>query len=215
MSENIKLICPPDDWKNARLISISERSTLYWLCRQLGLTYNYDPTNGGKVYVGLPKAKKAAGSEAPKNADNVLRFTMRLPKTAAGSIIDGVITLNGKMYKACSGCAGSQVFGTYWITGRSPIPPGKEYRVDLQWTYSDLAGINGRYYHILPDPIERGDGSGLRRTEIGMHQDNGVPGTSGCIGVVNDDWSKLCRALDELAKFNRYLDLEVEYICRD
>ena len=81
MSENIKLICPPDDWKNARLISVSERSTLYWLCRQLGLTYNYDPTNGG--------------------------------------IIDGVITLNGKMYKACSGCSRSCRRGSRGCQSRS------------------------------------------------------------------------------------------------
>ena len=216
--ENIKLICPPDNWKSARLISISERSTLYWLCQQLGLTYKYDPTNGGKVYVGLPREKKPA-ADAPvktaKTADNTLRFTMRLPKAALGGIIDGVITLNGKMYKACSGCVGGQIYGSYWVTGCSPIPPGKDYRVDLQWSYSDLTGINGRYYHILPDPIIEDAAPHRRRTEIGLHQDNGTPGTSGCIGVVNGDWSKLCKELDELAKFNRYLNLEVEYLCLD
>ena len=212
----MKLVCPPEDWKNCREIDEAQRSLFYWAARQLGLAYRYDPTGEGKIYLGLPKKEaKAAPAVSNKTNDGVLRFTMRLPKKATNAIIDGVIMLNGKMYKACSGCVGSQVYGTYWITGRSPIPPGKDYKIDLQWHYSDLTGINGRYYHILPDPIERGDGSGLRRTEIGLHQDNGVPGTSGCIGVVNGDWSKLCNALDELAKFNRYLKLEVEYLCRD
>lgn len=211
----MKLICPPDDWKNCREIDAAQRSLFYWMSQQLGLTYNYDPTGGGKIYIGLPREKKAASPAPAKAGDNVLRFTMRLPRKATAAIIDGVIMLNGQMYKACSGCMGAQVYDSYWISGRSPIPPGKEYKIDLQWSYSDLTGIKGRYYHILPDPIERGDGSGLRRTEIGLHQDNGVPGTSGCIGVVNGDWGRLCNALDELAKFNRYLKLEVNYLCRD
>lgn len=213
MSENIKLICPPDNWKNPRLISVSERSTLHWLCQQLGLAYKHD-SSGGKVYVGLSKEQKAAAAAPAKAEDSTLRFTMRLPKSSADAIIDGVITLNGKMYKACSGCPGHQIFGSYWTVARSPIPPGQGYKVDLQWTYSDLAGINGRYYHILPDPIVD-SATGRQRTEIGLHQDNGAPGTSGCIGVVGSDWSRLCNALDELAKFNRYLQLEVEYLCQD
>ncbi len=213
----MKLVCPPEDWKNCREIDAAQRSLFYWVAQQLGLTYRCDPTGEGKIYLGLPKGKAAANA-APiasnKSNDDVLRFTMRLPQKTASSIIDGVIMLNGQMYKACSGCVGSQVYGAYWITGRSPIPPGKDYKVDLQWTYSDLTGISGRFYHILPDPIEKGDGSGLRRTEIGLHQDNGVPGTSGCIGVVGSDWSRLCNVLDELAKFNRYLELEVNYLCQ-
>lgn len=218
MSDNIKLICPPENWKNARTISSAEHDTLHWLCQQLGLTYKYD-SSAAKVYVGLPAEQKASvAAPAPskaqaKNDDNTLRFTMRLPKTASSGIIDGVITLHGKMYKACSGCPGYQIFGSYWSVARSPIPPGQDYKVDLKWTYSDLAGINGRYYHILPDPIVDAS-TGRQRTEIGLHQDNGAPGTSGCIGVVNGDWSKLCQELDELAKFNRYLKLEVSYLCQ-
>lgn len=212
----MKLVCPPEDWKNCREIDEAQRSLFYWAAQQLGLTYSCDPTGEGKVYLGLPKGKAAADpapSAGGKTGDNVLRFTMRLPRYPCG-IIDGVIMLNGQMYKACSGCPGSQILGNYWDIGHSPIPPGKDYEIDLQWHYSDLTGINGRYYHILPDPIIDSSNPKNLRTEIGLHQDNGAPGTSGCIGVVNGDWSRMCNALDELAKFNRYLKLEVEYLCR-
>ena len=215
---HMKLVCPPTDWANAIEITHEQQHIVEFIAKQLGLVCNcHEQTR--KLYIGLPAgAEKPAEStdkaENPKH-DDVLRFTMRLPKVATNTIIDGVIMLNGQMYKACSGCVGGQVYDRYWITGQSPIPPGRDYKVDLRWSYSDLIGIAGRYYHILPDPIERGDGSGLKRSEIGLHQDNGVPGTAGCIGVVNNDWSRLCNALDELAKFNRYLPLEVNYLCRD
>ena len=149
-----------------------------------------------------------------QNSDNILHFVMRLPREPRSRIIDGVIMLNGRMYKACSGCTGSQVYNSYWETGRSPIPPGKDYRVDLRWTYSDLRGINGRYYHILPDPIVDPK-TGRQRSEIGLHHDAGAPGTAGCIGIVNSDWSRLCNVFDELAKFNRWLPLEVSYLRRE
>lgn len=213
----MKLICPPTDWAHWIEITHEQQHIVEHIAKQLGLVFNCDE-QARKVYLGLPAdAEKPAESVAKAETapDNVLRFVMRLPKVARDTIIDGVIVLNGRQYKACSGCVGAQVFDRYWLVGQSPIPPGKDYKVDLRWSYSDLVGIAGRFYHILPDPIERGDGSGLRRTEIGLHQDNGVPGTSGCIGVVNNDWSRLCNVLDELAKFNRYLNLEVSYLCRD
>jgi hypothetical protein len=188
------------------------------IARRLGLIYN-DTKDPDKVYLGLPDSlpelsDKLAPPNVQETGDNVLRFVLRLPKQPASRIIDGVIMLGGQQYKATSGATGSQVFGSYWVTARSPIPPGASYKVDLRWNYSDLPGINGRFYHILPDPIVNPDGSG-QRSEIGLHQDNGTPGTAGCIGVVGSDWSKLCNALDERAKFCRYLPLEVSYICQD
>ena len=211
----MRLVCPPKDWQDARDITFEQADLLDWVAKKLGLVTRRDAINL-KYYLGLPQSQSDTKQPAAADkGDNVLRFTMRLPRASASAIIDGVIVLNGQMYKACSGSIGSQVYDSYWITGRSPIPPRTDYKIDLRWTYSDLAGIAGRFYHVLPDPIDRGDGSGLRRTEIGLHQDNGYPGTSGCIGVVGSDWSRLCNVLDELAKFNRYAKLEVHYTCRD
>ena len=207
----MKLICPPENWQEARDICKSEAALIDWLVKKLDLKAKYDAKTD-KYYLGAPSEQD--GSKAGASGDDILRFTMRLPKRPTASIIDGVITLNGKMYKACSGCVGGQVYDDYWTVGASPIPPGKGYQIDLRWSWSELTGIAGRYYHILPDPIVRADGT-AKRTEIGLHQDNGVPGTAGCIGIVNSDWSRLCDALDELAKFNRYLKLEVAYLCRD
>ena len=209
----MKLICPPEAWQTAREITEDGLNLAKFIAKQLDLPLKVDDATT-KAYLG--KAQSADPVPTAK-ADNVLRFKLRLPKSPATAIIDGVITLNGQMYKACSGCVGGQVYGDYWTVAASPIPPnsvtGLEYKVDMQWSYSDLTGIAGRYYHILPDPIVSKDGS-KRRTEIGLHQDNGCPGTSGCIGVVGSDWSRLCNALDELAKFNRYLKLEVAYEAR-
>ena len=213
----MKLICPPADWAHWIEITPEQRQTAEHIAERLGLVCKCDE-QAGKLYIGLPAGaeKPAEGSVKAETAkpDNVLRFTMRLPKRPAASIIDGCIILNGQMYKACSGCIGGQVYDDYWTVGASPIPPGKGYQIDLRWSWSELTGIAGRYYHILPDPIVRADGK-AKRTEIGLHQDNGTPGTAGCIGIVNSDWSRLCDALDELAKFNRYLKLEVSYLCRD
>lgn len=211
----MKLVCPASDWKSAVDVTEKDVAIIERISAKLGLKKTYDKA-GGKIYLDLPDRadeKFTAPKNVPK-ADNILRFTMHLPKVPSSSIIDGVITLNGQMYKACSGCVGGQIYGDYWTIAQSAIPPGDIYRLDLRWNYSDLTGIKGRFYHILPDPIVSSDGK-YRRTEIGLHRDNGAPGTSGCIGVVGEDWSKLCNRLDELAKFNRYVNLEVSYKCRD
>ncbi len=204
----MKLICPANEWRSAIEINPERLGLIEHIANGLGLRMTHDAING-KLYLALPE-----GCEPATAVDDTLRFTMRLPKHKAGTIIDGVITLRGQMYKATSGCVGGQVYGSYWVTAQSPIPPGSGYKIDLRWNYSDLTGIAGRFYHILPDPIIEPE-THARRTEIGLHQDNGVPGTSGCIGVVGRDWGRLCNVLDEMAKFNRYAKLEVEYLCQD
>lgn len=207
----MKLICPADKWQNAKEIGTEGADVAAHIADALGLAKTYA---NGKLYLDLPDKMRAVKDSVPVFHDNVLRFTMRLPKAPSSEIIDGVITLNGKMYKACSGCVGGQIYGSYWVTAQSPIPPGDIYHLDLRWTKSELTGINGRFYHILPDPIYRADGK-AQRSEIGLHQDNGVPGTAGCIGVVGQDWRRLKTELDRLARSNRYLRLEVSYLCRD
>ena len=218
----MKLICPPEAWQTAREINEAELNLTKFIAKQLNLPLKVDDATN-KAYLGQSKANNGQSTVAndqnkvTKENDNTVYFKMKLPKSPSSQIIDGLITLNGHCYKACSGCVAGQVFGSYWVTAQSPIPPnsetGLEYKVDLRWSYSDLLGISGRYYHILPDPIYSKDGKRCR-TEIGLHQDNGAPGTSGCIGVVGEDWSRLCNLLDELAKFNRYLRLVVEYEAR-
>ena len=87
--------------------------------------------------------------------------------------------------RATSGCSGAQKFGSYWVRGQSPIPPGV-YKVDttmLTATESKKVPMGTNYFHIEPDPIINSDDPRLIRTEICLHYDGGALGTAGCIGV--------------------------------
>ena len=168
----------------------------------LGYTYNCNGAQG-KVYIRAPKAEEAAP---------VAYFCMTLPKSPVQRIIDGVIMLDGKMYKACSGLAGYQQHGKYFDR-YCPIPPGN-YEIDLASYWCDTKGIEGYYYHILPDPIVD-PATGKKRSEIGLHKDNGAPGTAGCIGAVNADWDKLDEALQSLRLKYKKIRLAVSYKCQD
>ncbi|MEG4633663.1 hypothetical protein QUB56_29485 [Microcoleus sp. AR_TQ3_B6] len=42
--------------------------------------------------------------------------------------------------------------------------------------------MEGFFFHISPDPVGSGD---RIRSELGVHYDANVPGTSGCIGLVS------------------------------
>lgn len=194
----MKLICPSDNWKAPIEISESFLPILKEIAKRLNLAFNHSSAQG-KVYLGGEKKL-------------IANFVCRLKKQAVNSITDGVLVLDGKEYKACSGSPGAQIYGQYFSKG-APIPPG-DYEIDLAGYYCDTPGIEGRYYHILPDPIWSADKT-KNRTEIGLHRDAGYPGTSGCIGIVGQDFDKLDTVLKKLAKTQKRLPLKVCYICQD
>ena len=193
----MKLICPYDNWREPIEIDGKCLQVLKEVARRLNLAFNYN-TAQGKVYMGAEQKELTA------------HFVCRLKTHAVSNIIDGVLMLDGKEYKACSGSPGAQVYGQYFSKG-APIPPG-EYEIDLAGYYCDTIGIEGRYYHILPDPIWNADKT-KKRTEIGLHRDAGYPGTAGCIGVVGQDFDKLDSVLKKLAQTQKRLPLKVSYIC--
>lgn len=195
----MKLICPSDNWKEPLEIDNNCLPVLKEVARRLNLAFNHNAAQG-KVYLGSEKKELIA------------HFVCRLKSYSVGNIIDGVLMLDGQEYKACSGAPGAQVYGQYFSKG-APIPPG-EYEIDLAGYYCETLGIEGRYYHILPDPIWNDDKS-KKRTEIGLHRDAGYPGTSGCIGVVGQDFDRLDAVLKKLAQTQKRLPLKVSYICQD
>lgn len=200
----MRLICPPKDWRNPVEIpdvhATAVIAVLKEVAKRLDLAVNYDATTN-KLYFG------------PAEQQHKLVFVAKLPLKAQANIIDGVIMLDGKEHKACSGAPGCQVLGQYFRPG-APIPPGS-YELDLASYYCDTPGIEGQFYHILPDPIVAKDGSGKQRSEIGLHRDAGAVGTAGCIGVVGSDFGALHAALSKLAQERPTLPLEVSYLCRD
>jgi len=118
----------------------------------------------------------------------------------SGEIID---------YLATSGLPDYQRPGDQWARAKGPIPAG-EYQIASQPYWLDTRGVEGLFFHIKPDPVGSGD---RIRSELGIHFDANVPGTSGCIGLINSDgWVGFCRRMAEIASLNiKVLPLKVQY----
>lgn len=181
------------------------------VCRVAGETAGLEGNPGtGSETVG---SETAASATALSPRDNALHFVVTMPQQPVDTLVSGEITVNGEKFKAASGKVGEQMYGDYWRPLKSSCPPneaaGTSYYLDLCWT--DSSYIGGPFYHMFPDPICAKDGQG-RRTEIGIHEDLGAPGTGGCIGVDSADWPRLRQALDRLSLYNYRLPLTVEYV---
>lgn len=194
-----RIICPTNNWREPIEASEDVVPILKEVAKRVDFAFNHDKARD-KVYFG------------PHEKDLKAYFVLRLPKKAKPNIIDGVFILNGREFKATSGAPGRQVYGRYFDQC-APIPPGS-YEIDLQSYFCATKGIEGQFYHILPDPIYAPNGKG-RRTEIGLHRDAGAVGTAGCIGVVGLDFDALHVVLRQLLKKQKRLPLEVSYLCQD
>jgi hypothetical protein len=113
-------------------------------------------------------------------------------------------------YLATSGLPDYQRPTDEWVRGRGPIPAGEEYQIPTQPYWLDTRGVEGLFFHITPDPIGSGDHV---RSELGVHWDANVPGTSGCIGLINwQGWDGFCRRMQNIASLGiKTLPLKVRY----
>jgi hypothetical protein len=112
-------------------------------------------------------------------------------------------------YLATSGLPDYQRPGDEWVRGKGPIPAG-EYQIPCEPYWLNTRGVEGLFFHITPDPV----GSGNRiRSELGVHYDANVPGTSGCIGLINrEGWDGFCRRMAKIASLGiKSLPLKVQY----
>jgi len=96
-----------------------------------------------------------------------------------------------------------------WVRGKGPIPQG-EYKIPTEPYWLNTRGVEGLFYHITPEPVGSGD---RIRSELGVHFDANVPGTSGCIGLINwEGWNGFCRRMAQIASLGvKSLSLKVKY----
>lgn len=141
-----------------------------------------------------------------------LIFTMGL--RVASELLHGSLELiypDGKRidYLATSGCADWQRPGDEWARGKGPIPQG-DYEIPTDPYWLETRGIEGFFFHITPDPVVSDKGV---RAELGIHFDANVPGTAGCIGLVNEvGWRGFCDRMAAIAESGvKSLPLKVRY----
>lgn len=137
-----------------------------------------------------------------------------MPLGKSQSLITGILKLiypNGQVieYLATSGLPDYQRPGDQWVRGKGPIPSG-EYEIPTEPYWLNTRGIEGLFFHITPDPVGFGD---RIRSELGIHWDANVPGTSGCVGLINwEGWQGFCRRMANIASLGvEKLSLKVKY----
>jgi len=100
--------------------------------------------------------------------------------------------------------------GDQWVRKKGPIPEGDEYEIPTQLYWLNTRGVEDLFFHITPDPVGFGD---RIRSELGIHWDANVPGTSGCVGLINwEGWEGFCRRIANIASLGvKKIPLKVEY----
>lgn len=113
-------------------------------------------------------------------------------------------------YLATSGLPDWQRPEDQWTRGKGPIPAG-EYQIPSEAYWLDTRGVEGLFFHITPDPVV--SNNGITRAELGIHFDANVPGTSGCIGLINPEgWEGFCRRMAKISSLGvTSVPLKVEY----
>jgi hypothetical protein len=141
-----------------------------------------------------------------------LIFTMPLGKSQ--NLITGSLKLvypDGQTidYLATSGLPDWQRPGDQWARGKGPIPEGN-YEIPTEPYFVESRGVEGLFFHVTPDPVGSGD---RIRSELGVHFDANVPGTSGCVGLINwEGWEGFCRRMRNIASLRiEKLPLTVKY----
>jgi hypothetical protein len=142
-----------------------------------------------------------------------LIFTMSLG--VSQKLIVGSLKLyypNGQIidYLATSGLPDWQRQEDQWVRARGPLPAGENYEIPTQPYWLDTRGVEGLFFHITPDPVGSGD---RIRSELGVHWDANLPGTAGCIGLINrEGWDAFCRRMSQIAALGiKSIPLKVRY----
>jgi hypothetical protein len=142
-----------------------------------------------------------------------LIFTM--PLGISKQLITGSLKLgypSGEIidYLATSGLPDYQRPEDQWVRAKGPIPAGENYQIPTEPYWLETRGVEGFFFHITPDPVGSGD---RIRSELGVHCDANLPGTSGCIGLINwEGWQGFCRRMAKIASLGvKSLSLKVQY----
>lgn len=132
------------------------------------------------------------------------------------SLIDTKNLINGRLllidtetskiiekYIATSGSANWQEFDETWIRARGALPEQEDAGLDHYVVKTDpifmpnVKGVEGNFYPILPFSIE--NKTGKLRGDFGIHYDANVPGSAGCIVIINKPaWDKFQETIAEI-----------------
>lgn len=149
------------------------------------------------------KLLKAVFSIKPNQSESLLVGDLRF---YLGSDLDA-------SFKATSGARRFQYRGAESIRGRGLIPEDTIWKINPNGYWSKTVGIEGMFYHITPDPYNKGL---ITRAELGIHRDANVPGSAGCIVLLDsDDFNRrfvpyMARQVREYGK--SLIPLEVKYL---
>lgn len=129
-----------------------------------------------------------------------LTFDMKLPKFRSWELLTGSLTLKetanaaGIKFLATSGCCAYQYDKSFLIPGRGCLPPSevlapKTWEVETRAIeLQQVKGVEGNFYAIKPFAVSF---MGVRRSDLGIHQDANVPGSAGCIVIRDREHWKL------------------------
>lgn len=119
-------------------------------------------------------------------------------------------------YIATSGLPGHQSFSDISSKGKGPIPPQQEvnivnYSVTTTAIYMpQIKGVEGNFYSITPFAVS---GNNINRSDMGVHFDANVPGSSGCIVIrTRVGWAAIQERMKKLASEGiKEVDLLISY----
>lgn len=119
----------------------------------------------------------------------LLQFTMQLPDKPTSTFVVGRLAIKedkkaDRVFKATSGCIGSQYHGCQNIRGRGALPSCSQAKIS-HYTVSTQAlwmpqvkGVEGVFFPVAPFSVRLGN---VTRGDFGIHFDANVPGSAGCI----------------------------------
>lgn len=106
-------------------------------------------------------------------------------------------------FMATSGIGGYQSLEHSGIRRKGRLPSCKQasipnYTLSLNGIYlPNVKGVNGLFYPILPFEVNSVNG---KRSDLGIHFDANVPGSSGCIVIKQiDHWETFKKAMKHIA----------------
>jgi hypothetical protein len=121
----------------------------------------------------------------PKNAYS-LSFNMKLQPSRRLLVGKLVAIKNGKpskSWRSTSSLPGRQ-YRYSWRERGGVLPPDEPYQVETTPIYMpQVRGVEGNFFRILPFEIQT---VGDLRGDFGVHADRSVPGTLGCVGILED-----------------------------
>lgn len=107
---------------------------------------------------------------------------------------------------ASSGLRGHQFAGAHTQVGKGCIPPANDWKISTRGNNLTTPGIEGMFYHITPDPR-------FGRSEFGLHRDANVPGSKGCIVVLDSGTfnNKVVPFINGLKNKQSQINLKIVY----